>query len=113
MKDLETLLCFLGIEVAYSLKGSLVSQSKYITNILEQSRLYDNRATYTSLELNVKYAPSNDVLLPYPTLYHTLVENLVYLTIIRPDIIYVVHVVSQFVVSLTTSHWIIVLRIIR
>jgi hypothetical protein len=38
---------------------------------------------------------------------------LVYLTITRPDIAYVVHVVSQFVASPTTVHLAVVLRILR
>jgi hypothetical protein len=63
--------------------------------------------------LNVKYAPSDGVPLPDPTLYRTLVGSLVYLTITRPDIAYVVHVMSQFVVSPTTVHWAAVLRILR
>jgi len=48
-----------------------------------------------------------------PTLYCTIVGSLVYLTISRPDITYVVHVVSQFVASPTTVHWAAVLRILR
>jgi hypothetical protein len=38
---------------------------------------------------------------------------LVYLTITRPNIAYDVHVVSQFVASPTTVHWVAVLRILR
>jgi hypothetical protein len=38
---------------------------------------------------------------------------LVYLTITRPDIAYIVHVVSQFVASPTTVHWTTVLRILQ
>ena len=48
-----------------------------------------------------------------PTLYHSIVGSLVYLTITRPDITYVIHVVSQFVASPTTVHWATVLRILR
>jgi len=48
-----------------------------------------------------------------PTLYRTIVGSLVYLTITRPDIAYVVHVVSQFVASPTTVHWAAVLHILR
>ncbi|XP_012570462.1 uncharacterized protein [Cicer arietinum] len=82
----------LGIEVSYSPKCYLLSQSKYISNILEQTHISDNRAADTPLELNVKYAPSDGVPLPDPTLYRTLVGSLMYLTITKPDIAYVVHI---------------------
>lgn len=79
MKDLGLLCYFLGIEVAYS------------------SRVYhllDSRITNIHLELNVKYVSSDGVPLPDSTLYRTMVGNLVYLTITRLDITYVVHVAS-------------------
>lgn len=46
-------------------------------------------------------------------LYRTLVGNLVLITITRCDIAYVVHVVSQFVVSPIIVHWGTALRILR
>lgn len=101
----------MGIEVAYSPKGYFLSQSKYIANILEQTRLFDTRAADSPRELNDKYVASDGDPLPNPTLYHTLIDRLVYLTITIPNIIYVVHVVSQFFVSPTIVHWTIVLRI--
>ncbi|XP_050920474.1 uncharacterized mitochondrial protein AtMg00810-like [Lathyrus oleraceus] len=111
MKDLGTLYYFLGIEVAYSPRGYLFFQSKYIANILEHTRLSNTKVINSHLKLNVKYDPSDGVPLSDPTLYRTLVDNLVYLTITRPDIAYHVHVVSQFVVSPTIVHWEALLRI--
>ena len=71
------------------------------------------RTIDTSLEFNARYSSLDDVALSDPTLYRTLVGCLVYLTITKSDIAYVVHVVSQYVASLTTVHWAAVLYILR
>jgi hypothetical protein len=59
------------------------------------------------------YSSSDGLPLTNPTLYYTIVRSLVYLTITRSDITYVVHVVSQFVASPTIVHWATVLCILR
>jgi hypothetical protein len=112
MKDLGSLRYFLGIEVAYSPRGYFLSQLKYVADILKRARLTDNKTVDTFIDVNARYS-SDGLPLTDPTLYHTIVGSLIYLTITRPDIAYVVHVVSQFVASPTTVHWVAVLCILR
>ncbi|XP_026442467.1 uncharacterized protein LOC113342015 [Papaver somniferum] len=110
MKDLGLLRYFLGIEVASSPKGYLLSQSKYVSDILKKARISDTDPVDTPFEMNARYTNTDSVLLD---IYRTIVGSLVYLTITRPDIVYAVHIVSQFVSSPTTIHWAAVMRILR
>jgi len=73
MKDLGSLQYFLGIEVAYSPRGYLLSQSKYVTDILEQARLTNNKIVDTPIKVNARYSSSDGLPLTYSTLYHTIV----------------------------------------
>ncbi|XP_042410343.1 uncharacterized mitochondrial protein AtMg00810-like [Zingiber officinale] len=115
MKDLGLLCYFLGIEIASSVKGYLLSQSKYIADLFKRARLTDNRVVDTPLETNARYSLSlsDGSPLPDPNLYHTVVESLIYLTVTRSNIAYVVHVVSQSVTAPTTIHWAAILRYLR
>ena len=112
IKDLGPLRYFLGIEVAYSPRDNLLSQSKYVAYILNHSRLINNKIVDTPIEVNAKYSSSDGVPLSDTILYRTIVGSLVYLAITRSNIVYVVHVVSQFVVSPNTVHWVVVLHIL-
>ena len=113
MKDCGPLRYFLGIEVTYLLKGYLLSQSKYAVDILQRARLTDTRIVDTPIEINACYTPTNGILLSDSIMYRTIVGSLVYLTITRPDITYVVHIVSQFIAFPTSVHWAAVLRILH
>ena len=113
MKDLGPLRYFLGIEVNSSSSGYSLSQVKYASDLISRAGLIDNKAVDTPLELNVKLRSTDGELVSNPTLYRQLVGGLIYLTITRPDISYVVHVVSQFMTSPRTVHFAAVLRILR
>jgi hypothetical protein len=113
MKDLDYLRYFLDIEVAYSLRGYFLSHSKYVVDILKQARLTNNKTLDTPIEVNTRYSSSYGLPLIDPTLYRIIIGSLVYLISTRPDIAYVVHVVSQFVASPTIFHWATVLRILQ
>jgi len=94
MKDLGYLRYFLDIEVAYSPRGYLLSQSKYVADILERARQTDNKTIDTPIEVNSRYSSSDGLPLIDLTLYRIIVGSLVYLTITHPNISYAIHVVS-------------------
>jgi len=69
MKDLGVLHYLLGIEVASSFKGYLLSQSKYIVDLFAGARLTDNKIVDTPLKTSVRYFLSDNVSLTDSTLY--------------------------------------------
>ncbi|GJU32336.1 uncharacterized mitochondrial protein-like protein [Tanacetum coccineum] len=69
MKDLGLLLYFLGIEVASSPKGYLLSQSKYIGELLDRARITNKMVEDIPTDAKAKYTPTDGDPLPDPSLY--------------------------------------------
>ncbi|GKV20452.1 hypothetical protein SLEP1_g30576 [Rubroshorea leprosula] len=113
MKDLGPLTYFLGLEVHSSSRGYAVNQRKYVLDLIQFANLSDDKCVDTPMEVNVKLRQKDGEKLSNPSFYHQLVGRLLYLTMTRPDIAYVVQVVSQFVVDPRRLHLTAVLRIIR
>ena len=108
-KDLGKLKYFLGIEIAQSNSGVVMSQKKYVLDILEVIC----KPVDTPMDLNIKFVPGQGEPLRDPGRYRRLVGRLNYLTITRPDISFPVSVVSQFLQSPCDSHWDAVIHILR
>ncbi|XP_028072452.1 uncharacterized protein LOC114274674 [Camellia sinensis] len=102
MKDLGPSRYCLGIEVVSSPKGYFLSHAKYANEVIHRASLTNTKISNTSVELNVKRNTTDGVLLDNPTLYQELVGCLVYLTVTRLDLAYVVHV-KQTVVARSTA----------
>ncbi|GKV16980.1 hypothetical protein SLEP1_g27540 [Rubroshorea leprosula] len=113
MKDLGFLSYFLGLEVTSSNDGYLLSQVKYVSDLVSKAELNDGKSVSTPLEPHVKLTPMDGSSLSDPTRYQQLVSSLVYLTTTCPDIAYAVHIVSQFMAAPHSTHYAVVLRIIR
>ncbi|GKV32398.1 hypothetical protein SLEP1_g41008 [Rubroshorea leprosula] len=92
--------------------GYLLSQMKYVSDLISKAGLTDSKNVCTPLEQNVKLTPLDGSPLPDPTRYRQLVGSLVYLTTIHPDIAYAIHVVSQFMAASRSTHYAAVLRLI-
>ena len=103
-KDLGKLKYFLGIEVAQSNSGLVISQRKYTLDILTDTGMLDCKPVDTPIDPNVKLVPSQGELLQDPGRYRRLVGKLNYLTITQPNISFPISVVSQFLQSPYDSH---------
>ena len=113
MKDLGLLSHFLGLEVLSLSDGLFLSQTKHVSDLVSRVGLTDCKIEHTPLEPNIRFTPQDGTLLDDATLYRKLVGSLIYLTITRPYISYDVYLVSQFMASPRTTHYVVVLRIIR
>ena len=112
IKDLGRLKYFLGIEMATSQKGLFLNQCKYVVDLLTKAELLDCKPAITPLDSKLKLEMDGE---PFTDVshYQRLVGKLIYLTITRPDITYVVSLVSQFMHAPSVKHLLIVKRILR
>ncbi|KAL5562933.1 hypothetical protein UlMin_032680 [Ulmus minor] len=95
LKDLGKLKYFLGIEVSQSKKGIVLSQRKYVLEILEDTGYLSAKPVNSPMEQNLSLNKDKGEFISDPTSYRSLVGRLIYLTITRPDLVYVVHLLSQ------------------
>uniref|UniRef100_A0A151UDQ7 Retrovirus-related Pol polyprotein from transposon TNT 1-94 n=1 Tax=Cajanus cajan TaxID=3821 RepID=A0A151UDQ7_CAJCA len=112
MKDLGSLSYFLGIQILSCDDGLFLSQAKYASDLISRAGLTDCKTESTPLETRAHFTPLDGTPLEDPTLYRQLVGSLIYLTVTRTNIAYVVHLVSQFMCAPRSTHFAAVLRII-
>ena len=113
IKDLGDLKYFLGIEFSRSRKGIFMSQRKYALDILQNAGLTGARPKKFPMEQNLKLTPTDGALLNDATKYRRLIGRLIYLTVTRPNIMYSVRVLSQFMQEPRKPHWDAAMRILR
>ncbi|XP_015165149.1 uncharacterized mitochondrial protein AtMg00810-like [Solanum tuberosum] len=113
MKDLGELHYFLGVQVVCSSDSLHLSQQKYISDFLLKFHMHTCKPVGTPLASRTTICLVDGELLPEPSEYMSMVGVLQYLTLIRPDIAYVVNVVSQFIHAHRTTHLHCVKRIFR
>ncbi|XP_070043227.1 uncharacterized mitochondrial protein AtMg00810-like [Nicotiana tomentosiformis] len=101
----------MGIEVAQSSSGIVISQRKCALDILEETGMTGCRPVDTVMNSNSKLLPRLGESLSDPTRYRRLVVKLNYLTVTRLDISFPMSVVSRFMNSPCDSHWDAVVRI--
>ena len=113
MKDLGHLNYFLGLEITLSTDGLYITQAKYASKQLSRAGLTDSKTIDTPIELHKHLTPTGGKPSSNPSLYRCLVSSLVYLTVTRPDISYVVYQGSQYLSAPRSTHYTAILRILR
>jgi Reverse transcriptase (RNA-dependent DNA polymerase) len=113
IKDLGRLKYFLGIEIAHSTKGLFISQRKYTLDLLKETGKLGAKPVTTPIDSNYKLNPEDGELLEDIGQYQRLVGKLIYLTVTRPDISYVVGQVSKFMQAPRKPHLDAIDRILR
>jgi len=113
MKDLGLLKYFLGIEVARGPKGLFMCQRKYALEIVDECNLLGSNPVDSPIEENHKLALADGDYIEDATQYHRLIRRLIYLTITRPKLSYVVHILSHFMPNPRREHFNATQRVLR
>ncbi|GKC15714.1 putative RNA-directed DNA polymerase [Tanacetum coccineum] len=104
VKDLGPLKYFLGIEVAKTSDGLVLSHRKYTLDILKDSGKLGCKPSSFPIKQGLKLDKGENEPSINASQYRHLIGRVLYLQATRPDITYSVNVLSQFVADLKNNH---------
>ena len=113
MKDLGEVSYFLGLEVCRSPAGFFISQKKYLLDLLKKNHMSGVTPSKVPMETHTKLTPDKGVLLQDAQPYQKILGKLIYLTVTRPDIVYSVHILTQYMQRPTSDHMQAVKKLLR
>ncbi|XP_021995975.1 uncharacterized mitochondrial protein AtMg00810-like [Helianthus annuus] len=113
IQDLGSLSYFLGVEVVHQGSNLILSQQKYILELLQRAGLSHAKSVTSPITTTAHLSLGDSPLYENPVRYRQVVGALQYVTISRPDITFAVNKVCQFMHSPTENHWSAVKRILR
>ena len=113
LKDMGDLNYFLGIEAHRTGRGLLLTQQKYITDLLARCNMLDATPVSTPMSPSHSLQLTSGRALPDGREYRTIVGSLQYLHFTHPDVAFAVNKLSQFMHCPTYEHWQAAKRVLR
>ncbi|KAL2228363.1 UNVERIFIED_CONTAM: Retrovirus-related Pol polyprotein from transposon RE1, partial [Sesamum indicum] len=113
IKNLGKARFFLGLEIGRSNEGMIVTQSKYVRDIIADAGLTQCKATNTPLPTGLQVKAASGQQLSNPEPYRRLLGRLLYLGFTKPDICHATQQLSQFMQSPCQDHWEAALHLIK
>ena len=91
----------------------MLSQRKYVVEILKRFRMMDCKSMSTSMMMNLKLLGDTTSETIDATLYRKMIRSLMYLMNTRPDICLAVNTLSQYMVESRHVHLIVANHVLR
>lgn len=113
MSDLGKMKYFLGVEVQQSSKGIHLCQRKYAGDILERFGMGGCNPVKNPIVPGTKLVKDGGEASVNSTLFKQLIGSLMYLSVTRPDIAFVVCLLSKFMTDPKVSHMAAAKRVLR
>ena len=113
MTDLGKMKYFLGVEVLQNSEGIYISQRKYAKEVLERFGMEKSNSVKSPIVPGDRLTKNEGGVKVDATKYKQLVGSLMYLTATRPDLMYVVCLISRFMASPTEMHLQAAKRVLR
>lgn len=113
MTDLGKMRYFLGIEVIQKADGIFICQRKYVAELIERFGMQNYNFVCNPIVPGQKVGRDEAGVKVDSTLYKQMVGNLMYLTATRPDLMFVVSLISRFMANPTELHFGTAKRIMR
>ncbi|XP_019179906.1 PREDICTED: uncharacterized protein LOC109175111 [Ipomoea nil] len=113
IRDLGRPRFFLGVEATYSDNGLMLSQQRYMNELLRKASTESCKPLSTPMALAASTPTAGSPPLDDPTPYRCLVGSLMYLLITRPDLAFSVNRLCQFMHTPTQDNWASLKRVLR
>ncbi|KAL2585495.1 hypothetical protein AAZV13_13G001300 [Glycine max] len=113
MTDLGNMRYFLGLEVMQRIDGIFLCQKKYALEMLQRFGMDKSNSVQTPIVPGVKLTKDDTGVKVDKTYYKQIVGSLMYLTSTRPDMMFVVNLISRYMENPTELHLLAAKRVLR